>query len=63
MIGVLDHADNRVALIDQKGRMQAGFPLPGSTTFSLTDLFEENGTTLVVANNRKVYACKLKFLF
>ncbi len=63
MIGLLDLDNHSVALIDKNGQMQPGFPLPGTTKFTLSDLFEEHAATLVVANHQKVYACKLKVSF
>ncbi len=59
-IGTLDSKNNTVSLFDAKGKLQNGFPLSGTSKFEMVDLFNENGNTLIVANNNSIYAYKIK---
>lgn len=59
-IGLWETENGSISLLDAKGRVQNGFPLAGTSTFQIVDLFGERGNTLVVANNNRVYTYKLK---
>jgi hypothetical protein len=59
-IGLLELENGSISLLNARGEVQNGFPLAGTSTFEVVDLFGENGNTLVVANNNKIYAYKLK---
>lgn len=59
-IGLLESENGSIRLLDEKGVLQNGFPMAGTSTFEIVDLFGENGNTLVVANRNKIHAYKLK---
>lgn len=59
-IGLWETENGSISLLDAKGKVQNGFPLAGTSTFQIVDLFGERGNTLVVANNNRVYTYKLK---
>jgi hypothetical protein len=60
-IGLWEPENGSLSLLNAKGKVQNGFPLAGTSKFQIVDLFGENGNTLVVANNNRVYTYKLKF--
>lgn len=60
-IGLWEPENGSISLLNAKGELQNGFPLAGTSEFQIVDLFGENGNTLVVANNNRVYTYKLKF--
>ncbi|BDS13434.1 DUF3352 domain-containing protein [Aureispira anguillae] len=60
-IGFWEPENGSISLIDAKGNVQNGFPLAGTSTFQVVDLFGEQGNTLVVANHNRIYTYKLKF--
>lgn len=60
MIGFLEVENGSILLFDAKGQLQNGFPLAGTSKFTMVDLFGENGNTLVVANRDKICAYKIK---
>lgn len=59
-LGGLDTQNNSIYLYNATGELQQGFPLAGTSTFSIVDLFDEHGNTVVVANNNLIYTYKLK---
>lgn len=59
-IGFWEPENGSIALVDAQGKMQNGFPLAGTSTFQIVDLFGEHGNTLVVANHNRIYTYKLK---
>lgn len=60
-IGLWETENGSISLLNAKGELQNGFPLAGTSEFQIVDLFGENGNTLIVANNNRVYTYKLKF--
>ncbi|MCH2020846.1 MAG: DUF3352 domain-containing protein [Saprospiraceae bacterium] len=60
LIGLVDRENGNISLLNSNGEVQKGFPLPGTSRFTIVDLFSENSNTLIVANNNKLYAYKLK---
>lgn len=60
-IGLWEPENGSISLLNAKGEVQNGFPLAGTSTFQIVDLFGERGNTLIVANNNRVYTYKLKF--
>ncbi len=59
-IGLFNKDQGAIYLYDTAGTLQNGFPLAGTSTFSIVDLFNENRNTVVVTNNNKIYAYKLQ---
>lgn len=60
LIGYWEPSTGSIGLLNAKGELQKGFPLAGTSTFEVVDLFDEQSNTLVVANNSKIYTYKLK---
>ncbi|MGH1339586.1 MAG: DUF3352 domain-containing protein [Aureispira sp.] len=60
MIGYWEPNTNSIGLLNARGELQQGFPLAGTSTFEVVDLFEEQSNTLIVANDSRVYTYKLK---
>lgn len=58
-IGWLEPEQGSISLVDATGKLQNGFPMAGTSKFSVVDLFGEGGETLIVANRDKVYTYKL----
>ncbi len=52
--------ENEIYLINTEGDVVDGFPLAGSTPFSIVDINNDNTTNLVVANGRLIYTYNLK---
>lgn len=59
-IGYWDTENGSIGLLDTKGQLQRGFPLAATSQFSVVDLFNEQGNTLIVANGSRVNTYKLK---
>lgn len=59
-IGTLDKTGKRINLLTGAGRLSEGFPLAGTTEFSIVDLFDANGKVLVVAFENSIYASKVE---
>ncbi len=53
-------ADKQIYLINEKGEIEDGFPLAGSTLFNVADINNDNTTNLVVAHNKLIYTYNLK---
>ena len=51
---------NQIYLLNSKGEVIDGFPLAGSTSFSVADINKDNTTNLVVAINNMIYTYNLK---
>jgi hypothetical protein len=51
---------NQVYLINNKGIIEEGFPLVGSTPFAIADINNDNTLNLVVAHNNMIYTYNLK---
>jgi len=51
---------NQIYLINSKGEIEDGFPLAGSTPFSITDINNDKTLNLVVAHNSMIYTYNLK---
>lgn len=60
LVGTVSVVQKQVMLFDHNLRPLPGFPLPGTTRFSIADLFGDQGNVLIVANGQVVYAFKLK---
>jgi hypothetical protein len=60
LIGYWEPSTGSIGLLNARGVLQKGFPLAGTSTFEVVDLFGEQSNTLVVANNSRVYTYKLK---
>ncbi len=58
-IGGVTPAQQRIYLYDNQGILRKGFPLAGTTRFSLLDLLGDKSETLVVGNKNVVLAYKL----
>lgn len=52
--------ENQIYLINAKGEIEDGFPLPGSTPFSIEDLNNDNTANLVVAHGKMIYTYNLE---
>jgi len=52
--------ENKIYLINTKGTITDGFPLTGSTPFSIDDLNNDNTSNLVVAHGKMIYTYNLK---
>ncbi len=50
MVGVVNIPRQRVFLIDEKGNISSGFPLKGSTSFSIGKLTDRPGFNLLVGS-------------
>ncbi len=60
LIGYWEPSTGSIGLLDARGVLQKGFPLAGTSTFEVVDLFGEQSNTLVVANDSRIYTYKLK---
>jgi hypothetical protein len=60
LIGTVNVPQKEVTLLDSRFAPFPGFPLPGTTRFTLVDLFGDKGMVLVVAEGATVYAYKLR---
>lgn len=60
LIGYWEPSTGSIGLLNVRGELQKGFPLAGTSTFAVVDLFEEQSNTLIVANDNRVYTYKLK---
>ena len=52
--------ENQIYLINSQGKIEDGFPLAGSTPFSIEDINNDNTSNLVVAHGKMVYTYNLK---
>ena len=52
--------ENQIYLINANGTLVDGFPLSGSTPFSIDDLNNDNTSNLVVAHGKMIYTYNLK---
>lgn len=52
--------ENQIYLINANGTIVDGFPLSGSTPFSIDDLNNDNTSNLVVAHGKMIYTYNLK---
>lgn len=52
--------ENQIYLINANGTILEGFPLSGSTPFSIDDLNNDNTSNLVVAHGKMIYTYNLK---
>jgi len=52
--------ENQIYLINANGTLLEGFPLSGSTPFSIDDLNNDNTSNLVVAHGKMIYTYNLK---
>jgi len=57
-IGVV--SENEIYLINDKGEFENGFPLAGSTLFSISDINNDNTLNLIVADKKMVYTYNLE---
>ncbi len=57
-IGVV--TENEIYLINEKGEIEDGFPLAGSTSFSIADINNDKTINLVVVNRNLLYTYNLK---
>ena len=53
-------SNNEIYLINQSGEIEDGFPLAGSTQFSISDINNDNTLNLVVGQNKMIYTYNLK---
>ena len=60
LIGYWEPNTGSIGLLNARGELQKGFPLAGTSTFEVVDLFEEQSNTLIVANDSRIYTYKLK---
>lgn len=59
LVGTYSSRSKEIFLIDQKGEPLPHFPLAGTTSFELTDLFDDNSKIIVVAFEDQLYAYKI----
>ncbi len=59
MLGTLCEEQAKINLINGQGESYKGFPLAGSTSFSIVDLYGNKKRILVVGNGNSVYAYQL----
>ncbi|MFK7933854.1 MAG: DUF3352 domain-containing protein [Saprospiraceae bacterium] len=59
-LGVLSTEKKLITLLDGDGNIYPDFPLPGTSAFSVVNLFNNNERVLVVANGANVYAYQLR---
>lgn len=52
--------ENQIYLINPQGEIESGFPLAGSTPFSIEDINNDNTSNLVVAHGNMIYTYSLK---
>ena len=52
--------ENEIYLINSQGEIVDGFPLAGSTPFSISDINNDNTLNLVVGQNKMIYTYNLK---
>ncbi|NQX98694.1 MAG: hypothetical protein HRT73_12565 [Flavobacteriales bacterium] len=52
--------ENQIYLINSQGEIEDGFPLAGSTPFSITDINNDKTNNLIVAHGKMVYTYNLK---
>ena len=52
--------ENKIYLINDQGEIEDGFPLAGSTPFSISDINNDNTLNLVVAHRKMIYTYNLK---
>ncbi len=58
-IGTLSKTNNRISLVKNDGSLSKGFPLAGTTHFTIIDLFDTNKKVLIVALGNSIYTCKI----
>ena len=58
LIGLV--TENLIYLMNSKGEIEDGFPLAGSTPFSIADINNDKTTNLVVAHGNMIYTYNLK---
>ncbi len=59
MIGAVNEKQEQIFLIDKKGSLHQDFPLAGTTSFELVNLFSENRKVVLVANKDQVLTYQL----
>lgn len=59
-LGMFNRKSRQVWLLLPDGKMHPDFPLPGTTAFALCDLLDQRQRIVVVANEAKVYACRIR---
>ena len=62
LIGSLDKNKQQIHLLDQRGQLVNGFPLAGTTAFSITDLMDDGQNIVLVGNGASVYAYQVGLL-
>ena len=60
LIGSYNEINATIHLVKGDGEVYPGFPLAGSTAFTVSPLFGTNTRILVVANGESIYAYKLQ---
>ncbi|MEM7106514.1 MAG: DUF3352 domain-containing protein [Bacteroidota bacterium] len=60
-IGTVSKSARKIYLLDEAGNPLPEFPLAGTTSFVVGDMFEDGGDVLVVANGAVVYAYRLGY--
>ncbi len=59
-IGTLNKTNRRINLLKNDGSLSDGFPLAGTTNFSVVDLFDTKQMILIVALDDSIYSCKIE---
>ena len=59
-IGTLNRKNKRINLLKNDGKLVDGFPLAGTTKFTICDLFDTKEKILVVALDDSIYTCKIQ---
>ncbi len=60
MVGTLDRAKKQIYLFNDRGELYYDFPMAGTTTFDVVNLFNDGENVLLVGFENSVYAYKLR---
>ncbi len=58
-MGSLVREKKQINLVNPQGELYPGFPLAGTSQFTVTDLFNNNQNILIVANGNSIYSYRL----
>jgi hypothetical protein len=60
LIGSYNSKEKELNLLDTEKRIYSGFPIKSDPHFLFTDLYNENGITLLSNNGKTISAMKIK---